>query len=82
MREVIRHVQAARKAADLKVDDRIELSLHTDGKELNEAMHVLVDTIKNETLATNVYFSVKGFSFSQDASVEGEKLHVELQLAG
>ena len=82
MREIVRQVQSARKAADLKVDDRIELSLTTDSKELLGAITEHADTIKTETLATHLHASVKGFAHIQDGKVEGEPLHIELKVAG
>ncbi len=54
MREVVRHVQTARKATNLKVDDRIELHLLTEDKELSQAIAEFDSLIKAETLATNM----------------------------
>lgn len=51
MREVIRHVQAARKSAELNVDDRIKLQLDTDDTELSKALVEHHDIIYAETLA-------------------------------
>lgn len=79
-REVIRHVQSARKAAGLNVDDRIELSLVTEDDELNKAIQEYTDTITLETLATNTPTINEG-AYRTEASVEGMNLAVSLQKA-
>lgn len=58
MREVVRQVQSARKAAGLQVDDRIALVLQSDDEELQNAIRDHVDVIKQETLAN--HFSHEG----------------------
>ncbi len=54
MREVIRHVQSARKKAGLQVDDRIELNIASSDAEITQAVDVFADTIKAETLAVKI----------------------------
>lgn len=77
MREVIRHVQAARKKAGLNVDDRITLTLHTDDHELSEAIQAHQDTIAAETLATVGETTANGTV----VNVEGSELHIALDKA-
>lgn len=80
MREVVRHVQSARKAADLQVDDRIQLSLQTADKELQKAIDEHTDIIKQETLAVELMNkAVSGFETT--AKIEGVELKVSLKKA-
>lgn len=74
MREVIRHVQAARKNAGLNVDDRIILRLETTDDQLNRAVVEHSDTITAETLA------VMGETDENQSTVkvEGAELHIAL----
>ncbi|MGB4759266.1 MAG: isoleucine--tRNA ligase [Candidatus Saccharimonadales bacterium] len=52
MREIVRQVQSARKAAGLNVDDRIALQLTADDEILQTAIKEYDKTIAEETLAT------------------------------
>jgi len=79
MREVIRHVQAARKAAGLNVDDRIHLLLKTDDAELQQAIAEHVETIKQETLAQHLASTGTDLAFVQSVQVEGKDLQISLQ---
>jgi len=80
MREVVRHVQSARKAAGLNVDDHISLVLRTDDKELQAAISEHTDTIKSETLADDLTNTGEK-SHEAIATVEGVELTIGLQKA-
>ena len=75
VREVIRHVQSARKKADLQVDDRIMLQLTTDDEQLRQAIDEHAELITAETLAT---FG-QGEAYSTTATIEGAELQITLQ---
>lgn len=79
MREVVRHVQNARKQAGLNVDDRIVLSLSTEDTNLQKAIEEYNETIATETLAESI--DVKEYDYSADVKVEGSILTVSLQKA-
>jgi isoleucyl-tRNA synthetase len=80
MREVIRHVQSARKAAGLNVDDHISLVLKTDDTDLQRAIDEHADTIKSETLADNLADTGEK-SYEITVKVEGSGLQVSLEKA-
>lgn len=79
MREVIRNVQSARKAAGLEVDDRIKLALLTHENLLHEAITEHLDTIKTETLATEAALESRDYAYLADCKVEGMELVVGLE---
>jgi isoleucyl-tRNA synthetase len=80
MREVVRHVQSARKAAGLNVDDHIDLVLSTEDKELKAAIDEHAETIKSETLADTVTNEGKK-TYQSTAKIEGRGLTVGLEKA-
>jgi isoleucyl-tRNA synthetase len=75
-REVIRHVQAARKDAGLNVDDRIQLSLETDDEELQRAIEEFADEIARETLSLGM--NPANDAHETTVKVEGTELHIRL----
>jgi len=80
MREVIRHVQAARKNAGLNVDDHISLSLKTGDGELQKAIKEHAETIRSETLADEMV-SDGDKKHHTTVKVEGAELVVGLEKA-
>ena len=80
VRDIIRHVQSARKAAGLMVDDRITLEL-SGGEMLEMAIQAFGDLIKQETLATQLG-GVSDPTFTTDIQLAGETLSLRLKKAG
>lgn len=80
MREVIRHVQSARKEAGLNVDDRILLGLRSEDNELSRAIDTHATAIEAETLATKLGPINEG-GFTTQATVEGSVLDIWLTKA-
>ena len=74
MREVIRHVQSARKKAGLQVDDRIMLQLTTNDEQLHQAIDEHTEVIAAETLA--VFGEVH--DNQSTVTVEGAELEIAL----
>jgi isoleucyl-tRNA synthetase len=77
-REIIRHIQNARKQAGLNIDDRIQLTLITDDNELKQAIKNHNKTISDETLATKLSDSGSN-KFTIDVKIEDADLKISLQ---
>ena len=77
MREIVRHVQSARKKAGLQVDDRIILQLTTNDDQLRQAIHEHRATIAAETLAS---FGESNSNRSK-ATIEGAEFDIALHIA-
>ena len=80
MREIVRHVQSARKQAGLQIDDRIVLSISSDDSEISQAINAFADVIKSETLAVELN-SVVDESEKYDAKIEGKLVEISLKKA-
>lgn len=80
MRELVRQVQMARKAAGLNVDDRIQLSLETSDDEVQQIIEEHAEIIKAETLAVGLNDDGVA-SYSIDAKVDDYTIKISLALA-
>ena len=80
MREIVRHVQSARKQAGLQIDDRIVLSISSDDSETSQAVDAFADVIKSETLAVELN-SAADESEKYDARIEGKLVEISLKKA-
>ena len=78
MREIVRHVQSARKQAGLQIDDRIVLSISSDDPEISQAVDAFADVIKAETLAVELNSAVDE-SEKYDAKIEGKLVEISLK---
>lgn len=79
-REIIRHIQGARKAAGLNVDDHIVLSLDTDSEELSTAIAKYKSMIAEEVLATGISESPT-LEHNTEVTVEGSILKLGIARA-
>jgi isoleucyl-tRNA synthetase len=81
-REVVHAVQAARKSAGLRVEDRISLTLGGDD-ELLAAARAHEDYVAGETLATSLAFDGAGTGAGREESarIEGRELRIALERA-
>jgi isoleucyl-tRNA synthetase len=77
MRDIIRHVQQARKNTGFEVEDRIHLVLDTESADLKSAIETHAETIMNETLAVDL--GLEGVREGVPVRVDGEELFVELR---
>jgi isoleucyl-tRNA synthetase len=81
MREVVRHVQAARKDAGLNVDDRIRLSFATSDDELSRAIYEFRDAIAEEVLQIEPSSSSGQYAHISNVKIDGCDLEITLEKA-
>ncbi|HSX15478.1 MAG TPA: isoleucine--tRNA ligase [Candidatus Saccharimonadales bacterium] len=82
MRELVRQIQTARKAAGLNVDDRIVLSVVSAEKDVLDALEEHLETIKSETLATSLNENeLVNAAYSEDLTVDGYPVEISLAKA-
>ncbi len=77
VREAVRAINEARKAAGLRVEDRISLSLGGDA-ELLEAIRAHEDYVAGETLATSVSYT-DGALMTEAVTIDGRDLAIALE---
>jgi isoleucyl-tRNA synthetase len=80
-RELVRLVQDARKAAGLRVSDRIELGVEAEGA-VAEAVREHGDWISGETLAVSIHEgSLQGDAHEETGAIDGSAVRIYLRTA-
>jgi len=79
MREIIRYVQTARKAANLQVDDRIQLSLVTGDADLAKAIEEHQAVIQQEVLALGLHTELKDPSYETEVKLDSIPLTIGIR---
>lgn len=77
-REIVRHIQNARKNNGLNVDDRIKLSVSAEEPELAKAIEEYADTITAETLAASI--ETAEFAHKETAKIDGFVIELSLEV--
>ncbi|HEX8495463.1 MAG TPA: isoleucine--tRNA ligase [Pyrinomonadaceae bacterium] len=81
-RSVLRHVQNARKKANLNISDYIDLGLSTK-KELTAALKAQEEYVKAEGLATSLVYDVLApADYAEEVSLDGVPVIITLRRAG
>lgn len=81
-RDVVRNIQELRKEADLNLDDRIKLWVHSPAAELQGAMDAFKDYIMAETLCTDWAQGHLGEQAAKkEVKIDGHELRLQLRKA-
>jgi len=80
MRDLVRHVQNARKNAGLKVEDRIHLSVETDDATVQAALEAHASTINAETLARDLQH-IANPTHTETVKINGAPITISLTKA-
>jgi isoleucyl-tRNA synthetase len=78
MRELVRHIQNARKTAGLQVEDRINLILSTKDKGLQAIVTNYKSIIQKETLAKKI-LTEGTYKYQTEVTIDGKNLTINLQ---
>ena len=80
VRDVIRHVQNFRKESDLRVQDRINISIISNDS-IIDAIEENIEYFKNEILAISISFEVLNSAYSKKIELNGVTLELGISVS-
>ena len=78
-RDLVRTLQVLRKDAGLKVEQRITLSLQTEGKLMQKVLEQYLDKITTDTLTDNFVKTAIENDIEKELEINGEKVKVQIK---
>ena len=80
VRDVIRHVQNFRKESDLKVQDRINISIKSDDSVIG-AIEENIEYFKNEILAVSISYEALNSAYTKKIELNGVTLELGISIS-
>ncbi len=74
-RDLVRHVQQARKAADLAITDRIALQLSLPAGSVGDGIRAHLDHLGEQVLASSIETIEDGDGLAHRAAIDGDEVH-------
>ncbi|HSX24385.1 MAG TPA: class I tRNA ligase family protein [Candidatus Andersenbacteria bacterium] len=78
-RDIIRYVQGLRKQAGYALDDKISVALHTDNKEILDAIATHKETVISALQATNIVDVLEDADAIEEVKLEGELVTIAVK---
>lgn len=80
LREIIRNIQSLRKKAGLTPKDKIVLYLHSNDEQINGLIEKHKETIKKDTILSDIIFEHEGdFKASEEIVIDGKRLFIGIK---
>ena len=79
LRELVRQIQVYRKEANFKVEQRIKISILTDGENIKSVVEKYKDKILSETLAVELLDKIENPDIASECTVGDEKVNISLK---
>ena len=79
LRELVRQIQVYRKEANFKVEQRIKISILTDGEHIKSVIEKYKDKILSETLAVELLDKIENPDISSECVIGDEKVNISLK---